>query len=114
MGAGGPGIVRVVPDPLGQQGKVLREMVTPAARASTASGSDATYLFNYPKPYLGRNGQDNWIHFRMMLPADYRPTPGEWNIFNEFHNDSNFLSFYNQGGSLGVPGGRALRDELHR
>jgi hypothetical protein len=33
----------------------------------------------------------------MMLPSDYKPTPGEWNIFNEFHNNSNYMSFYNAG-----------------
>jgi hypothetical protein len=90
-------LVGVTNDPLGQQGKVYQETVTPTAQASTASGSDATYLFNYGKPYLGNNGQDNWIHFRMMLPVGYQPTAGEWNIFNEFHNDSNFMSFYNAG-----------------
>jgi hypothetical protein len=33
----------------------------------------------------------------MMLPADYRPTPGEWNIFNEFHDDTGYETFVNQG-----------------
>jgi hypothetical protein len=93
-GATFPGTVGVVDDPVGREGKVYRETVTAAAHASTASSSDATYLFNYPKPYLGNNGQDTWIHFRMLLPAGYRPTPGEWNIFNEFHDDSAYMRFY--------------------
>jgi hypothetical protein len=96
-GATSPGLIDVTNDPLAQQGKVYRETVTPTAHASNAASSDAVYLFNYPKSYLGANGQDNWLHFRMMLPVGYVPTAGEWNIFNEFHNNSNYMSFYNRG-----------------
>jgi Polysaccharide lyase len=92
-----PGLVGIANDPLGLQGKVYQETVTPTSQASTASGSDSTYLFNHGKSYLGNDGQDNWVHFRMMLPAGYQPTPGEWNIFNEFHNNSDFISYYNSG-----------------
>jgi chitodextrinase len=96
-GATSPGIVAVTNDPLGQQGKVYQETVTPTAQASVASGSDSTYLWNGTRSYFGNNGQSNWIHFRMMLPTGYQPTVGEWNFFNEYHNDTNYLKFYNAG-----------------
>jgi polysaccharide lyase-like protein len=97
-GSTSPGIVRVVDDPLGQQGKVIEETVTPIAHASNAGDSDATYLWNPRRTsYLGNNGQSNWIHFRLMFPLGYRPTRGEWNVENEFHNNSNYLQWVNSG-----------------
>jgi chitodextrinase len=97
-GATSPGIVRIVNDPLAQQGKVLEETVTPTAHASNAAGSDSTYLWNITRtPYLGNNGQSNWVHFRLMFPSGYQPTPGEWNVENEFHNNSNYMQWVNSG-----------------
>jgi hypothetical protein len=96
-GATSPGTVAVAPDPLGRQGLVYQETVTPDSHASDAEDSDATYLFNHPTPSLGASGQRNWVHFRIMFPAGYRPTAGEWNIFNEFHNNSQFLPFEESG-----------------
>jgi hypothetical protein len=89
--------VRVVNDPLGQQGKVLEETVTPTAHASIAAAADATDLWKTQASYLGNNGQSNWIHYRLMFPRGYRPTQGEWNIENEFHNDSNYIQWVNNG-----------------
>jgi hypothetical protein len=92
-GATTPGTVRVARDPLGQQGLVYEETVTPDAHASDSADSDATYLFNHPRRSFGASGQRNWVHFRIMFPSDYRPTRGEWNIFHEFHNDSRYQPF---------------------
>ena len=96
-GASTPGVVRIAKDPLRQQGLVYQETVTPAAHASNAGGSDSVYLWNSPMPYLGNDGQRNWIHFRIMFPADYHPTSGEWNIFTEFHNDPGYQAWHDSG-----------------
>jgi hypothetical protein len=96
-GASSPGVVRIVRDPLRRQGLVYRETVTPAAHASNATDSDSVYLWNSPGTYLGNNGQQNWIHFRIMFPSSYRPTSGEWNIFTEFHNNSGYQKWYDSG-----------------
>jgi hypothetical protein len=96
-GATSPGTVVVASDPLGRQGLVYQETVTPGSHASDAASSDATYLFNPPRPSLGASGQHNWVHFRIMFPSGYRPTRGEWNIFHEFHNDSRYQPFAESG-----------------
>jgi Polysaccharide lyase len=96
-GATSPGTVAVVADPLGQQGLVYQETVTRDSHASDAPGSDATYLFNQPRPDIGASGNRNWVHFRIMFPAGYRPTAGEWNIFNEFHNNPGHRPFEQSG-----------------
>jgi Polysaccharide lyase len=90
-------VVRVVEDPLRKQGLVYRETVTAAAHASVAKDSDSVYLWNARGSYLGNDGQQNWIHFRIMFPTTYRPTPGEWNIFAEFHDDPDYQSWYESG-----------------
>jgi hypothetical protein len=96
-GATSPGVVRVTNDPLGQQGLVYQETVTPTSRwPGGALRGDWTYLFNdQSAAYYGRNGQENWVHFRVMLPGGgaYVPTVGEWNWLHESHNDSKFLNF---------------------
>jgi hypothetical protein len=78
-------------------GRVIEETVTPDAHASTASDSDSIFLWNDTKPYFGSNGQSNWVHYQLMFPADYRPTPGEWNVENEFHNNSRFEQWVDNG-----------------
>ena len=94
-----PGVVRVVDDPLGFEGKVYEETVTPTSRWSGgASRGDWTYLYNsHSAAYFGRNGETDWFHFRVMFPGHraYRNTIGEWNVLFESHMDSDYLAWAN-------------------
>jgi Polysaccharide lyase len=91
-----PGVVRVVPDPLGQEGDVYQETVTPTSRWSVgAADGDWTYLYNAFSRNFGIDGKADWIHFAVMFPGGgaYRNTRGEWNILFEAHPDSGYLTF---------------------
>jgi hypothetical protein len=84
--------VTVTGDPVGQQGKVYQETVCAVCNNSTgASAGDWVYLFNEPTSYFGHNGQENWMHFRVMFPGGgaYHNTLGEWNTLMETHTDNN-------------------------
>ncbi len=94
-----PGTVRVVNDPLGVQGLVYEETVTPTAHASTSPDSDSTYLwFSAGKSWFGHDTQENWEHFRIMLPTGaYTPTSGSWNWLVEHHNNGGYQQFVSSG-----------------
>ena len=96
-GVTSPGVVRVVEDPLHQQGQVYQETVTPTSRwAGGASRGDWTYLYNsHSAAYFGRNGETDWFHFRVMFPGGgaYHNTIGEWNTLFESHMNSDFLAW---------------------
>lgn len=90
-----PGVVRVVPDPLGQEGDVYQETVTPTSRWSVgATDGDWTYLYNAYSRNFGIDGKADWIHFAVMFPGGgaYRNTRGEWNILFESHPEADWPS----------------------
>lgn len=82
-----PAIVRVVDDPLGQQGKVYELTVTPQALANNNTANRVDLFQNSGVPWYGQ-GKDHWEHFRVMFPSGgaYRPTPGNFNWIYQHHN----------------------------
>jgi hypothetical protein len=98
QGASRPGVVKVVGDPLGQEGMVYQETVCSTCNNSSgAQDGDWTYLFNTQSrlSYYGQNNQTDWLHFRVMFPGGgrYRNTRGEWNWLYEAHDDNNLYNF---------------------
>lgn len=48
----------------------------------------------YLKPArYGTDGHSLWQHFSIRFAAGFRATPGEWNMFIEWHNDSGYRNF---------------------
>jgi hypothetical protein len=96
-----PGIVTVVPDPLGVEGNVYKLKVTNTAGFRAGSGpADRVDLWNVAKPYMGQEGQENWEHFRMLFPSKgdaYKPSIGEWNWLAQHHNDDGYIPFQKAG-----------------
>jgi hypothetical protein len=98
-GVTSPGVVGVRNDPLGQEGKVYQQTVTPNSNwFGGASRGDWTYLYNdQSAAYYGHNGQENWVHFKVMFPGNgaYNVTQGEWNTTHEAHMNSDFTRWSN-------------------
>jgi hypothetical protein len=67
-----------------------------AAEALGNAQSDGADLWTELADY-GTRGHEIWQHFSVLFMADFKPTPGEWNWFAEWHNDQGFQPFVGHG-----------------
>jgi Polysaccharide lyase len=59
------------------------------------SQADGAALYQGPAAY-GTNGQTVWQHFSVRFGQGFRATPGEWNLFVEWHDDKGWQKFPSQ------------------
>jgi hypothetical protein len=56
------------------------------------SQADGAAWYENPAPY-GTEGHSVWQHFSVRFSPGFRATPGEWNMFIEWHDDTGWQRF---------------------
>lgn len=56
------------------------------------SEADGATWYERPAPY-GADGHSVWQHFSVRFAHGFQATPGEWNIFGEWHDDEEWKKF---------------------